>query len=93
MATLGRFCLKRPESSAALMAEPHPNMLDALLKGQKRRIQNSASPLMGFIPHQEGALDGKNGSVDTLAARLGVTCRHLRRLFVKHWGASRADLP
>jgi AraC family transcriptional regulator of adaptative response/methylated-DNA-[protein]-cysteine methyltransferase len=26
-------------------------------------------------------------SVDALAERLGVTLRHLRRLFVRHWGA------
>lgn len=34
----------------------------------------------------EGALD--EGSLDELAARLGVGDRHLRRLFVKHLGAS-----
>jgi len=33
-----------------------------------------------------GALDG--GSVEQLAERLGVTSRHLRRLFTKHLGAS-----
>src|SRR5258708_18387492 len=37
---------------------------------------------------EEGALDGKNGSVDALAERLGITSRHLSRLFVRHWGAS-----
>jgi AraC family transcriptional regulator of adaptative response / DNA-3-methyladenine glycosylase II len=37
---------------------------------------------------EEGALDGKNGSVNTLAERLGITSRHLSRLFVRHWGAS-----
>jgi AraC family transcriptional regulator of adaptative response / DNA-3-methyladenine glycosylase II len=36
----------------------------------------------------EGALDGGDNSVDRLAERLGVTSRHLRRLFVRHWGAS-----
>ncbi len=35
---------------------------------------------------QEGALDG-GASVETLAARLGVTARHLNRLFIRHWGA------
>ncbi len=35
---------------------------------------------------ESGALD--NDSVDTLAERLGVTSRHLRRLFQKHLGAS-----
>ncbi len=34
----------------------------------------------------EGALDDDN--VESLAGRLGVTSRHLRRLFVKHVGAS-----
>jgi AraC family transcriptional regulator of adaptative response / DNA-3-methyladenine glycosylase II len=34
----------------------------------------------------EGALDG--GDVEALAARLGVTGRHLRRLFVEHLGAT-----
>lgn len=34
----------------------------------------------------EGALD--KGSLDALAARLGVGARHLRRLFEKHLGAS-----
>ncbi|MBV1877570.1 MAG: helix-turn-helix domain-containing protein [Pseudomonadales bacterium] len=34
----------------------------------------------------EGALD--NGSVEALASRLGVTSRHLRRLFDQHLGAS-----
>ena len=34
----------------------------------------------------EGALDG--GDIERLAERLGVTSRHLRRLFSKHLGAS-----
>ena len=34
---------------------------------------------------EEGVLDG--GSVETLADRLGVTSRHLRRLFSRHLGA------
>ena len=34
----------------------------------------------------DGALD--EGNVETLADRLGVTSRHLRRLFTKHLGAS-----
>ncbi|HJW93185.1 MAG TPA: Ada metal-binding domain-containing protein, partial [Thermoanaerobaculia bacterium] len=34
----------------------------------------------------EGALD--NGDVDALAERLGVTSRHMRRLFEEHLGAS-----
>ena len=38
----------------------------------------------------EGALDA--GSVDQLATRLGVGERHLRRLFVRHLGASPASV-
>jgi AraC family transcriptional regulator of adaptative response / DNA-3-methyladenine glycosylase II len=36
---------------------------------------------------EEGALDG-GVSVEVFAARLGVTSRHLNRLFTRHWGAS-----
>jgi AraC family transcriptional regulator of adaptative response / DNA-3-methyladenine glycosylase II len=35
---------------------------------------------------RQGALDG--GSVDDLAARLGVGARHLRRLFRQHIGTT-----
>ncbi|MBU6499347.1 MAG: methylphosphotriester-DNA--protein-cysteine methyltransferase family protein [Rhodospirillales bacterium] len=35
----------------------------------------------------EGALDG-DGTVDALADRLGITSRHLHRLFIRHWGAT-----
>jgi AraC family transcriptional regulator, regulatory protein of adaptative response / methylated-DNA-[protein]-cysteine methyltransferase len=37
---------------------------------------------------EEGALDIEGQSVDALAERLGVTARHLRRLFVRHWGVA-----
>jgi AraC family transcriptional regulator, regulatory protein of adaptative response / methylated-DNA-[protein]-cysteine methyltransferase len=36
----------------------------------------------------EGLLDGEDGSVEMLAARLGVGTRHLHRLFMRHLGAS-----
>lgn len=36
---------------------------------------------------EDGALDG-GATVEAFAARLGVTPRHLNRLFVRHWGAS-----
>ena len=36
----------------------------------------------------EGALDGDEADVETLAGRLGVGARHLRRLFQQHLGAS-----
>jgi AraC family transcriptional regulator of adaptative response / DNA-3-methyladenine glycosylase II len=39
---------------------------------------------LGLI--QDGALDG--ASVDTLAARVGIGSRHLRRLFMQHVGAA-----
>jgi AraC family transcriptional regulator of adaptative response / DNA-3-methyladenine glycosylase II len=38
----------------------------------------------------DGALDGDG--VERLAERLGVTARHLRRLFVRHLGASPVDV-
>jgi len=38
----------------------------------------------------EGALD--RGGVEELADRLGVTARHLRRLFVQHLGATPLDV-
>lgn len=36
---------------------------------------------------EEGALDG-DATVGDLAARLGITARHLSRLFTHHWGAT-----
>ncbi len=36
----------------------------------------------------QGATDGDDGSVETLAARLGVGARHLTRLFARHVGAT-----
>ncbi len=37
---------------------------------------------------EEGVLEGEDASVERLAARLGVTGRHLRRLFTRHCGAT-----
>ncbi len=37
---------------------------------------------------EEGALDGEDASVETLAARVGVGARHLARLFAQHLGAT-----
>lgn len=37
---------------------------------------------------EKGVLDGEDASAERLAARLGVTGRHLRRLFARHWGAT-----
>ena len=36
---------------------------------------------------EDGALDAGT-TVETFAARLGMTARHLNRLFARHWGAS-----
>nr|WP_245615407.1 Ada metal-binding domain-containing protein [Roseomonas aerilata] len=36
----------------------------------------------------DGALDGEGATVEGLAARLGMTERHLRRLFCRHLGAT-----
>ena len=46
----------------------------------------SATVRRGLKLIAEGALD--DGNVEVLASRLGVTSRHLRRLFTRHVGAS-----
>jgi AraC family transcriptional regulator of adaptative response / DNA-3-methyladenine glycosylase II len=46
----------------------------------------SATVQRGLRLIAEGALD--DGNIETLANRLGVTSRHLRRLFTRHVGAS-----
>ncbi len=48
-------------------------------------LGTSATVSRGLRLIGEGALD--EGSVESLAQRLGVTSRHLHRLFVKHLGA------
>ncbi len=52
-------------------------------KGSLTTVERAARLII-----EEGALDGEKGSVAALAGRLGVTSRHLRRLFLRHWGAS-----
>jgi AraC family transcriptional regulator, regulatory protein of adaptative response / DNA-3-methyladenine glycosylase II len=52
--------------------------------GAWRGTSNTVSRALGLI--ENGALD--EGDVDALAERLGVGERHLRRLFLKHLGAS-----
>ncbi|BDG74484.1 bifunctional transcriptional activator/DNA repair enzyme AdaA [Roseomonas fluvialis] len=37
---------------------------------------------------EDGALDGEDATIEALAARMGMTERHLRRLFARHLGAS-----
>ncbi len=69
-----RPCLRcRPESAPFCPA----------WKGSLATVERAARLIV-----EEGALDGEDGSVDRLAARLGVTGRHLRRLFLRHWGAT-----
>jgi AraC family transcriptional regulator of adaptative response / DNA-3-methyladenine glycosylase II len=51
-----------------------------------RGTSNTVSRALALIG--EGALDGKNSSVEKLADRLGVGERQLRRLFLQHLGAS-----
>jgi AraC family transcriptional regulator, regulatory protein of adaptative response / DNA-3-methyladenine glycosylase II len=54
--------------------------------GAWRGTSNTVSRGLALIA--EGALDGDDASVDTLAERLGVGERQLRRLFKQHLGAS-----
>jgi AraC family transcriptional regulator of adaptative response / DNA-3-methyladenine glycosylase II len=54
--------------------------------GSWRGTSNTVSRGLTLIA--EGALDGEDASVDTLAERLGVGGRQLRRLFQQHLGAS-----
>ncbi len=52
-------------------------------KGSLATVERAARLIV-----EQGALDAEGASVEALAARLGVTGRHLRRLFLRHWGAS-----
>src|SRR5438309_8497422 len=51
-----------------------------------RGSSNTVSRALALI--SEGALDGDGTSVETLAERLGLGERQLRRLFFQHLGAS-----
>ena len=51
-----------------------------------RGTSNTVSRALALIA--DGALDGKGASVESLADRLGLGGRQLRRLFVQHLGAS-----
>jgi AraC family transcriptional regulator of adaptative response / DNA-3-methyladenine glycosylase II len=51
-----------------------------------RGTSNTVSRALALI--SDGALDGNGTSVETLAERLGLGERHLRRLFLHHLGAS-----
>jgi AraC family transcriptional regulator, regulatory protein of adaptative response / DNA-3-methyladenine glycosylase II len=68
-----RPCLRcRPETTVDL--------------GSWRGTSNTVSRGLALIA--EGGLDGDGASIDTLAERLGVGGRQLRRLFQQHLGAS-----
>jgi AraC family transcriptional regulator, regulatory protein of adaptative response / DNA-3-methyladenine glycosylase II len=68
-----RSCLRcRPECSPQL----------AIWRGTSNTVSR------GLALIADGALDGEDASVDTLATRLGVGERQLRRLFQQHLGAS-----
>jgi len=51
-----------------------------------RGTSNTVSRALALI--SDGALDGDDASVETLAERLGLGERQLRRLFIQHLGAS-----
>jgi AraC family transcriptional regulator, regulatory protein of adaptative response / DNA-3-methyladenine glycosylase II len=51
-----------------------------------RGTSNTVSRALALI--SDGALDGEGASVETLAGRLGLGERQLRRLFMQHLGAS-----
>lgn len=51
-----------------------------------RGTSNSVSRALALI--NDGALDGSGSTVETLAGRLGLGERQLRRLFLQHLGAS-----
>lgn len=51
--------------------------------GTRSTVQRAARLIV-----EDGALDGEGGTVEALAARLGITARHLSRLFLRHWGAT-----
>jgi len=70
-----------------LRCRPETAPFCAAWKGSLTTVERAARLIA-----EEGALDGETGSVEALAARLGVTGRHLRRLFVRHWGASPSAL-
>ena len=72
-----RPCLRcRPE-----MAPP-----PGTWRGGWRGSSNTVSRGLALIA--DGALDGEDASVSALAERLGVSERQLRRLFLRHLGAS-----
>lgn len=84
-------------SAASLLPPPRrrkPDFVPACVAGLKtapdlaswRGISNTVSRALALIA--DGALDGDDANVAKLSDRLGVGERQLRRLFLKHLGAS-----
>ena len=71
---------RRPASVRACVAGPRPR------RERRRGPAHRASCRAALRLIGEGALDREG--VEALADRLGVTARHLRRLFVQHLGAT-----
>jgi AraC family transcriptional regulator of adaptative response / DNA-3-methyladenine glycosylase II len=83
-------CLFYPSAAAAHEAGFRPCLRcrpeTAPETGSWRGTSSTVTRALALIA--DGALDGEDAGVDALAERLGVGGRHLRRLFVKHLGAS-----
>jgi AraC family transcriptional regulator of adaptative response / DNA-3-methyladenine glycosylase II len=83
-------CRFFPSAAAAMAAGFRPCLRcrpeTAPAQGAWRGTSNTVSRGLALIA--AGALDGDDGSVESLAERLGVGERHLRRLFEQHLGAS-----
>ena len=74
-AELARF---RP----CLRCRPEAAPFSPAWNGTRTTVERAARLII-----EEGALDDGT-TVETFAARLGMTARHLNRLFNRHWGAS-----
>jgi len=79
-----------PSAAAAEMAgfrpclrcRPEAAPFSPAWNGTRTTVERAARLII-----KDGALDGGT-SVEAFADRLGVTARHLNRLFARHWGAS-----
>lgn len=70
-----------------LRCRPETAPFSAAWKGTLTTVERAARLIV-----EDGALDGEGSSVEQLAERLGMTGRHLRRLFARHWGATPATV-
>jgi AraC family transcriptional regulator, regulatory protein of adaptative response / methylated-DNA-[protein]-cysteine methyltransferase len=66
-----------------LRCRPETAPFSPAWKGSAAIVERAAR-----LIRDEGALDARGATVETLAARVGVGGRHLTRLFQKHLGAS-----